>query len=261
MLNTPASTPIVMYTGRRNCPATNPVADTTTTSVFEAIRPTMNASSIGTPRPAFVAPADGGDQQGLRPGLRPDAVDHPHAERRPVAVRAHLQRGDVLVPVEARLEAAPAVAGAVEDEHPAAAQPELRPVAQVLPERDEDPDPEEQEREADDPAHDRVHPVGQDRAEREREHPEREHDEGVPQGVQRAQDDRVALLADEPRAPDADPRQAGHRRDGGPAGLVHRPSRSSRRASARGRATRPGAATGAGPRAGPCRRRPPRSST
>ena len=83
-----------------------------------------NANSIGTPRPGAGRAADGRDQQDLRPGLGADPVDHPDAERRPRPVRAHLERLDVLVAVDPRLEAAPGVADAVEDQHPAAAEPE-----------------------------------------------------------------------------------------------------------------------------------------
>ena len=142
----------------------------------------------------------------------PWIIPTPNAVRRPV--RAHLQRRDVLVPVEPRLEPAPAVADAVEHEHPAAAHPELGPVAEVLPQRHEHPDPQDQQREADDAAHDRVDPVGQHRAEREGQQPEAEHDERVPQRVQRAELDRLLLLGDEPRPADRHRRERRHRRDG-----------------------------------------------
>ena len=60
------------------------------------------------------------------------------------------------------------VADAVEDEHPAAAQSERLAGAGVAVDRVEDPEPEADQRDADDPAHDRVQPIGQQRAERQR---------------------------------------------------------------------------------------------
>ena len=86
-------------------------------------------------------------------------MDHPDGERGARAVRAHLERGDVLVAVESSLEAAPGVADRVEDEHPSAPEPERLAMAGVLVERDEDPDAEQQEGRPDDAAHDRVDPV------------------------------------------------------------------------------------------------------
>src|SRR4029078_5069737 len=67
---------------------------------------------------------DRGDPQDLGARLGPDPADHPDPERRPGAVRAHLERLDMLVAVEAGLDEAPAVPDDVEHEHPAAAEAE-----------------------------------------------------------------------------------------------------------------------------------------
>ena len=53
---------------------------------------------------------DRGDEQHLGPGLGTDAVDHPDAERGSRAVGAHLERLDVFVAVDPRLEPTPPVA-------------------------------------------------------------------------------------------------------------------------------------------------------
>ena len=60
----------------------------------------MNASIIGIPRPAPAAPPTAAMSSTCVPGLGADAMDHPDAERGPRAVRAHLERLDVVVAVE-----------------------------------------------------------------------------------------------------------------------------------------------------------------
>ena len=137
-----------------------------TMAKFEMSRPRTKANSIGTPRPALDAPPTAAMRRTCVPVSAPMPWIIPTPNDVPRAVRAHLQRLDVLVPVQARLEEAPAVADAVEHEHPAAAQPERRHRRGVAIERVQDPEPEDDQGEADDAAHDRVDPVRQQRAER-----------------------------------------------------------------------------------------------
>src|SRR4029079_7327333 len=66
------------------------------------------------------------------------------------------------------------------------------------------------EREADDPTHDRVEPVGEERPERDGGEPERDHDGAVAQGVERPEPDGIALTGQHARATDA--RAGGERR-------------------------------------------------
>ena len=102
----------------------------------------------------------------------------------------------MLVTVQPGTHSPPGVAHAVEDEHPAAAESEARHRARSG-RRSRAPQPEEDERQADDPAHYRVQPVGQDRPEGEGGDPERDDDRAVAQRVQRAQLDRLDLLTSE----------------------------------------------------------------
>src|SRR4029077_2347144 len=93
---------------------------------------------------------DAGEEQGLRAGLGADAVDHPDAEPRLLAVLRRGDRGRVLVAVDARLQRAPAVANEIENEHPAAAEAELALAAQVLIDGEEHQSAEQHERHTDD---------------------------------------------------------------------------------------------------------------
>jgi len=105
----------------------------------------------------------------------------------------------VLVAVDPPLEPVPEVADAVEDEHPAAAHPELALPAHVLDHRDEDPDPEQQQRHADHALEDRIDPGRQHRAEQQRRDAEDQDDARVPDRVQAREADRVPLLVRELR--------------------------------------------------------------
>ena len=131
-------------------------------------------------------------------GLGADAVDHPDPERGLRPVLGGMDRGRVLVAVDARLERAPAVANEVEDEHPAAAEAELALAAKVLINGEEHPHSKQDEGHSDDPLEDRVDPRRKHRAEQERGDPENEHDRGVPECVERGEADGVALLVCEP---------------------------------------------------------------
>ena len=127
-------------------------------------------------------------------------MDHPHSERRPPAVRRHLDRLDVGVAVDLRLEPAPAVADRPENEHPAALESKFGALAGVLDERVENPDAEDDQRHPDDPAHDRIDPVRQDRPEEQGRQAEHQDHRGVTECVQRPEQDRPRLLRDEPAA-------------------------------------------------------------
>ena len=75
--------------------------------------------------------------------------------------------------------------------------------------------PEDDERQADDPADDRIDPVGQERAEEQRGQAEDRDDRGVAEGVQRSEQDRVAVLAGQPTAGrDGDRDRSGDGRQG-----------------------------------------------
>ena len=176
---------------------------------FEISRPTTNANSIGTPRPALAAPPTAAISRTCVPVSAPIAVDHADAERRARPVGAHLERLDVLVAVHAGLETPPCVADAVEDEHPPAPEPERVTGPGVAVDGVEDPGAEAEEGDADDATHDRVEPVGQERAERERGDPEGDDDGAVTEGVQRAQPDRLELVGRQERSACA---RRGHRR-------------------------------------------------
>ena len=54
--------------------------------VFETSSPTMNASIIGIPRPAPAAPPTAAMISTCVPGLGPDPMDHPDAERGALSV-------------------------------------------------------------------------------------------------------------------------------------------------------------------------------
>jgi hypothetical protein len=105
----------------------------------------------------------------------------------------------MFVSVDARLQRVPAVAREVEDQHPAAAQPELALAAEVLHHRVDDPGTQEEERHADDLLEDRIDPIRQDRAERQRQDAQQQDDRRVAQRVERCESDRVALLVGETR--------------------------------------------------------------
>ena len=109
----------------------------------------------------------------------------------------------MLVPVEARPDQARAVPDPVEHEHPAAAHPERLAGPRVAIDRVHDPQAEDDQGEPDDPAHDRVEPVGQERPERERGQPEGDDDRAVAERVERAELDRLALSGQDPCASDA----------------------------------------------------------
>ena len=105
----------------------------------------------------------------------------------------------------------------VEHEHPTASQAELLAGAGVAVDRVHDPQAEHDERQADDPAHDRVEPIRQQRTEQQGREAEHDDDGTVAQRVQRPEPDGVGLAGEEPRP--ADGRSDGEaRREGRAAG-------------------------------------------
>ena len=91
-------------------------------------------------------------------------------------------------------------------------------MAEVRVDRVEDPHAEHDECDADNAAHDRVHPVGQQRPERQRREAEHRHDQRMPEGIKRPEYDRPALLRYETTAVQLDRRTRRHgRRDAVPA--------------------------------------------
>ena len=112
--------------------------------------------------------------------------------------------------VQPGLDLAPAVTDRVEHEHPPAAEAEGGAAAGVAVDGEQDPQPEGHQGDADDPAHDRVQPVREDRAEPQRREPEGDHDRAMAERVQRAEADRLDLVGAEPGRPDG-----GHRRHRG----------------------------------------------
>ena len=94
------------------------------------------------------------------------------------------------------------------------------PAAGVAVDGEQHPHPEGDEGDADDPAHDRVQPVREDRAEPERREPEGDHDRPVAEGVQRAEADRLDLVGAEPGRPDGRHRRQRGQRRGARAGVV-----------------------------------------
>ena len=122
----------------------------------------------------------------------------------------------MLVAVHPGLEATPAIADAVEHEHPPAPEPERVPGPGVAIHGVEDPRAESEQREPDDPTHDRVQPVGEERAERERGDPEGDDHRTVTQRVQRAQPDGLDLVGREERTSRSGGRHRGERGGAGP---------------------------------------------
>src|SRR5438552_925338 len=147
-------------------------------------------------------PGDAGDpreEQRLRARLGADAVDHADAERGARAVLRRMRGGSVLVSVDARLQRVPGVAREIEDEHPAAAQPEVALAAEVLHDRIDHPDAEQHQRDTYDLLEDRVDPVREDGAERERQNSEDQDDRRVTERVERCEADGMPLLVREAR--------------------------------------------------------------
>src|SRR5206468_8715501 len=144
-------------------------------------------------------PGDARKEQGLRPRLRADSVDHPYPEGRLRPVLRRVDGRRVLMAVDARLKSTPAVADEVEDEHPAAAKPELALAAQVLVDREEHPHAEQDERYTDDLFEYRIDPSRQHRTKKERGDPQDEYHEGMAERVKRREPDGVTLLVREPR--------------------------------------------------------------
>ena len=85
----------------------------------------------------------------------------------------------------------PAVARQGDDHHPPTLQAK---VASVSHEREDDPDAEEEQGEADNPAHQGVDPIGQQRAEPDREEAEGNHQGGMAKGIHRGQEEAVPCL-------------------------------------------------------------------
>ena len=108
----------------------------------------------------------------------------------------------MLMAVKPRLQAAPGVSSAIEDEHPAAAQTERAAAAGEPVDGVQDPDAKDDQRQPDDPAHDRIEPVRQQRPEGEGREPEGDDDDAVTDGVERAEADRLDLLRAEPAVSD-----------------------------------------------------------
>ena len=90
------------------------------------------------------------DEQHLGRGLRPDAMDGADREGRLGSVGARLEGLDVAMAMDLGSEPAPAVAHAVEGQHPSTAQPERRPVADIAVGGVEHPEAEQDEGHADD---------------------------------------------------------------------------------------------------------------
>jgi hypothetical protein len=89
----------------------------------------------------------------------------------------------------------------------------MRPRERIPVDRVQHPDTKDHEREADDPAHDRVEPIGEQRTEQDRGDTEHDHDEPVADRVQRSEPDRFALLRQLPAADGSNP--GGRRGQGG----------------------------------------------
>ena len=112
------------------------------------------------------------------------------------------------------LEPAPAVAHAVEDEHPAAPKPELLATSRIAIDRVHDPQAQRDEGEPDDATHDRVQPVGEERAEGERGQAERDDDGAVTQCIQGPEADRLRLTRQESRPAHGRPGREARRQRG-----------------------------------------------
>jgi hypothetical protein len=97
------------------------------------------------------------------------------------------------VAADAVLQAVQAVARGREHEHPAAPQLEVALAAPVEEQRVEDPEAKRDQRQADDPLHDRVDPLGQQGLEVQRQRAEGRDDCRVAERVERGQPDRPRL--------------------------------------------------------------------
>ena len=95
----------------------------------------------------------------------------------------------------------PAQPDAVEDQHPAAPEPERLAGAGVAVHRVEHPGAEHDQGHADDAGHDRVEPVRQERPEREGCDPESDDDRAVAEGVERPEADGLDLVPGQERLP------------------------------------------------------------